>query len=740
MSKNPVLNTYNFVSTSNRQLQLDSNHYELIIRQQPKQARLCSSKERDRRPVDPPPIIQLKVNGYGDEAQNFLQSPYYFMCANLVHPTDSGESFTVSSRYLAGTVVSSLHKLKDIDNKDGGFFVFGDISVRVEGRYRLRFSLFEIIRDEVVHIQSVVSDVFTVYSPKAFPGMSESTFLSRSFSDQGVRIRIRKEHRIQMKRPQSNNRQSDTTEYDDDNININDDGITDIPAKRKRSKSQIAQISTFKSTPPLELLDNTSMSYSQSQHSPYAPSSDSSYPSYQQYHKFRQGGGSLSYPPPLLGYPPHPPQRQNSYYEDHEYGPSSRDDHTSSSPYYYGEQYKRPRLSNSEVPPYDYRQSSIVTPLKDNQFTTTNHHHHHYTTSSPPPHPPPPSSSSLSPSSYRTSRRLSPLLEHQPSYVTSSTNNSSSHVFNHDHSLPNARHRSFDVLTSTASSNTTSLDSFHYSVTSPSPSSSSSSATTLQPVQPSEPFYQSSSSFTPKPPSRSRTLPLYSHNGINNNDNDNDNIHHHNYHHDSTASFSSSNQLPTPKTSIDVDVLHSLHHNHNKKQLYSSYPPLTPPNLNSSSVDSYKSGNNNSSNNLTPSFTQHFTSSPRPGPLQLPPKSPLSSNMRTNSLPIMSSNSSTSSSNSTTFLNNNEGVLTSSPLLLPTTNTDNLPKLPPITSLTSRIDFIMNKTKDNYYNDSVPQQQGQQYYHQSYSMDDNNLNYNNNVWHNNGGSSIDNGY
>ncbi|PKK72867.1 velvet factor, partial [Rhizophagus diaphanus] len=120
------------------------------------------------------------------------------MCANLVHPTDSGESFTVSSRYLAGTVVSSLHKLKDIDNKDGGFFVFGDISVRVEGRYRLRFSLFEIIRDEVVHIQSVVSDVFTVYSPKAFPGMSESTFLSRSFSDQGVRIRIRKEHRIQM--------------------------------------------------------------------------------------------------------------------------------------------------------------------------------------------------------------------------------------------------------------------------------------------------------------------------------------------------------------------------------------------------------------------------------------------------------------------------------------------------------------------------------------------------------------
>ncbi|CAG8614090.1 685_t:CDS:2 [Paraglomus occultum] len=202
MSKNPVLNTYNFVSSWNRKRPLDSSQYKLIIRQQPKQARLCSNKERDRRPVDPPPIIQLKIDGYSEEAQNFLQSPYYFMCANLVHPSqENSEQYNMSPRVLTGTVVSSLHKLKDIDNQDGGFFVFGDISVRIEGRFRLRFSLFEIIGDEVVHILSILSDIFNVYSPKTFPGMSESTFLSRSFSDQGVKIRIRKEHRIQMKRP-----------------------------------------------------------------------------------------------------------------------------------------------------------------------------------------------------------------------------------------------------------------------------------------------------------------------------------------------------------------------------------------------------------------------------------------------------------------------------------------------------------------------------------------------------------
>ncbi|ORY02696.1 hypothetical protein K493DRAFT_194001, partial [Basidiobolus meristosporus CBS 931.73] len=94
---------------------------------------------------------------------------------------------------LAGTLVSSLYKLRDIDQSENGFFVFPDISVRLEGRFRLRFNLYEIVNQSAVHICSVVSDVFTVYSPKLFPGMSESTALSRIFSDQGVRIRIRKD-------------------------------------------------------------------------------------------------------------------------------------------------------------------------------------------------------------------------------------------------------------------------------------------------------------------------------------------------------------------------------------------------------------------------------------------------------------------------------------------------------------------------------------------------------------------
>lgn len=66
--------------------------------------------------------------------------------------------------YLSGTTVSSLHRLRDIDNQgkscskvhlllidfffhsiDGGFYVFGDLSVKRNGIFKLQFSLFEIV-------------------------------------------------------------------------------------------------------------------------------------------------------------------------------------------------------------------------------------------------------------------------------------------------------------------------------------------------------------------------------------------------------------------------------------------------------------------------------------------------------------------------------------------------------------------------------------------------------------------
>lgn len=140
------------------------------------------------------------------------------MCVSLVHPTTHEEIINSNHNTLSGQSSSSMYKLKDINNHgndqlslifiyikfniemiiDGGFFVFGDVSVKLEGQFRLKFSMFEISKLGATNLKSIYSNTFQVYPSKSFPGMLESTFLSRSFSDQGVRIRIRKEHRVQM--------------------------------------------------------------------------------------------------------------------------------------------------------------------------------------------------------------------------------------------------------------------------------------------------------------------------------------------------------------------------------------------------------------------------------------------------------------------------------------------------------------------------------------------------------------
>lgn len=89
------------------------------------------------------------------------------MCCSLYDASEDQPVPVAPSTALAGTLVSSLHRLKDVDNNgmrhllystsmvrkkkkadwffflDGGFFVFGDLSVKLEGEYRLKFTLFE---------------------------------------------------------------------------------------------------------------------------------------------------------------------------------------------------------------------------------------------------------------------------------------------------------------------------------------------------------------------------------------------------------------------------------------------------------------------------------------------------------------------------------------------------------------------------------------------------------------------
>ncbi|EIW76977.1 hypothetical protein CONPUDRAFT_168681, partial [Coniophora puteana RWD-64-598 SS2] len=227
--------------------------YELTVRQEPKQARMCGVGS-DRRPIDPPPIVQLRVidpqtrqppaanpdldDSDPNYAHSFLQNPYYFMFASLAKPDDDAELHWLKdgkTRCTTGSVVSSLYHLKDTENhnEDAGFFVFPDLSVRTEGSYRLKLSLFEVVGNSVRHCKSIYSAPFYVYTAKKFPGMEESTPLSCSLADQGIKIRIRKDIRVR-KRPLA----ALTAPIDHDDGNSRDSSQHGNPGSKKRARNR----------------------------------------------------------------------------------------------------------------------------------------------------------------------------------------------------------------------------------------------------------------------------------------------------------------------------------------------------------------------------------------------------------------------------------------------------------------------------------------------------------------------
>lgn len=82
---------------------------------------------------------------------------------SLTFPPQDGKT-----RCTTGSVVSSLYHLKDSENenRDAGFFVFPDLSVRQEGSYRLKLSLFEVVGCVPTHnLSSSLSLLFTFISP-----------------------------------------------------------------------------------------------------------------------------------------------------------------------------------------------------------------------------------------------------------------------------------------------------------------------------------------------------------------------------------------------------------------------------------------------------------------------------------------------------------------------------------------------------------------------------------------------
>ena len=180
--------------------------YKLKMRQQPMAARSCGFGERDRRVIDPPPIIQLIIEGphlTEEELSARLRYGHYVMSCSIYDESGSRDASFMPEEYrqqrrLMGSLVGAPFVGKDENGEEGCFFCFPDLSCRTPGGFRLKFSLVMIdptrakeLRHFPVLIETM-SGVFTVYNAKDFPGMQASTRLTKRLKEQGCIISIKK--------------------------------------------------------------------------------------------------------------------------------------------------------------------------------------------------------------------------------------------------------------------------------------------------------------------------------------------------------------------------------------------------------------------------------------------------------------------------------------------------------------------------------------------------------------------
>jgi hypothetical protein len=128
--------------------------------------------------------------------------PSYVQAASTPVSIVPNHSQGMYTRNLIGSLAVNAAKLQDDHNRTGLWFVLQDLSVRTEGVFRLHMRFIDVSdgntegqlnTEHAPVLASCYSSSFQVYSAKKFPGVVESTPLSRAFATQGIKIPIRKD-------------------------------------------------------------------------------------------------------------------------------------------------------------------------------------------------------------------------------------------------------------------------------------------------------------------------------------------------------------------------------------------------------------------------------------------------------------------------------------------------------------------------------------------------------------------
>lgn len=195
-----------------------SDDFKLTVRQQPVRARMCGFGEKDRRTIDPPPIVELHElkgplppaerdrlvlqctlwNEEGTEERGTIRE-----VVGKTSGLGTAEELPVHveqkhAKNMMGENFASINEYDDEHGTPCLFFVFSDLSVRAEGRYRLKMDLLQIElpgnglpqRPGRI-VAECLSHVFSVFQAKKFPGMMDSTPLTDALSSQGCTIKTR---------------------------------------------------------------------------------------------------------------------------------------------------------------------------------------------------------------------------------------------------------------------------------------------------------------------------------------------------------------------------------------------------------------------------------------------------------------------------------------------------------------------------------------------------------------------
>ena len=230
------------------------------------------NSNRDRRPIDPPPVVQLLIDDFDPESASDvaeLKSSIYVVHCRLLSPRDTprrdvstlakvaDDGSREVQRLLLGTAVSSPFICLDDPDPPSAIehprtfpqrspsptdiivrkkevnpaalpttvFIFADLSVRKAGEYRLEFSLMKmdpaalaLTGSTVPIVHSVTSQVFKVVNAKDFDQVQPSTNLVIGLLSRGASypLKLKKGSREGQRRHGTTDGLEGDDDHDDD--------------------------------------------------------------------------------------------------------------------------------------------------------------------------------------------------------------------------------------------------------------------------------------------------------------------------------------------------------------------------------------------------------------------------------------------------------------------------------------------------------------------------------------------